>query len=342
MPRIASRRARPLLAAARRADAQDSCAIFNRAGQHHDPHLRHRGVRGALGRVPGFRPHHDRRFAVAATAGSLCQRLSAAPLPPPGRRTPPSSEPMPRTPGVSVGFLSAVRLDRSRPHQRRAGEFRPHHHRLGAGFRRCLTVAGRHRGRWPPSVIGTRFGTGRVRSTAHKGSMRRCKLAASRITVTRRSKRRLREKPARMRNSSAGRALPIYKMRQRCLKRLRRRRRSSPSPKVSCPAATLSAAATPVPAATNSSPAATPYTSPWVDDDLAIFRDAMARFLEAEMAICRTKREWREQQHVGPEIWRKAGALGLLCTDVAAKFGRRPAATSATKPFSTRNWRAAA
>ena len=61
------------------------------------------------------------------------------------------------------------------------------------------------------------------------------------------------------------------------------------------------------------------FVSPWMDDDLAIFRDAVVRFVEAEMAP--NDAQWRKQQHVGREIWRKAGAMGLLCTDVAAEFG---------------------
>jgi acyl-CoA dehydrogenase len=31
--------------------------------------------------------------------------------------------------------------------------------------------------------------------------------------------------------------------------------------------------------------------------------------------------QWRKQQNVGKEIWRKAGAMGLLCTDVSAEYG---------------------
>ncbi len=56
-----------------------------------------------------------------------------------------------------------------------------------------------------------------------------------------------------------------------------------------------------------------------MDEDLAIFRDAVARFLEAEMVP--DEAQWRKQQHVGKEIWRKAGAMGFLCTDVPAEFG---------------------
>ena len=61
------------------------------------------------------------------------------------------------------------------------------------------------------------------------------------------------------------------------------------------------------------------YVSPWMDEDLAIFREAAARFIEAEMVP--HDAEWRRQQNVGKEIWRKAGANGLLCTDVSAEYG---------------------
>jgi acyl-CoA dehydrogenase len=84
------------------------------------------------------------------------------------------------------------------------------------------------------------------------------------------------------------------------------------------PAATKASAATEASAGTQAS-VATPYVSPWMDDDLAMFRDAAARFVEAEMLP--NEAHWREQQNVGPDIWRKAGALGLLCTDVAAELG---------------------
>jgi acyl-CoA dehydrogenase len=61
------------------------------------------------------------------------------------------------------------------------------------------------------------------------------------------------------------------------------------------------------------------YASPWMDEDLAIFRDAASRFIEAEMLP--NEDQWRKQQHVGKDIWRKAGAVGLLCTDISADYG---------------------
>ncbi|HWJ37104.1 MAG TPA: acyl-CoA dehydrogenase family protein [Steroidobacteraceae bacterium] len=61
------------------------------------------------------------------------------------------------------------------------------------------------------------------------------------------------------------------------------------------------------------------YVSPWMDDDLAMFRDAAGRFVEAEMVP--NDALWRKQQNVGRDIWLKAGSLGLLCTDVSADYG---------------------
>jgi acyl-CoA dehydrogenase len=61
------------------------------------------------------------------------------------------------------------------------------------------------------------------------------------------------------------------------------------------------------------------YLSPWMDEELTIFREAAVRFIESEMVP--HEAEWRKQQHVGRDIWRKAGATGLLCTDVAAEYG---------------------
>ncbi len=61
------------------------------------------------------------------------------------------------------------------------------------------------------------------------------------------------------------------------------------------------------------------YVSSWMDEDLAIFRNAASRFIEVEMVP--NEDQWRRQQNVGKDIWRKAGAVGLLCTDVSADYG---------------------
>lgn len=61
------------------------------------------------------------------------------------------------------------------------------------------------------------------------------------------------------------------------------------------------------------------YRSPWMDSDLELFRDAVSRFVEGEMVPA--EESWRQQHHVGHEIWRKAGAMGFLCTDIPSEYG---------------------
>ena len=59
--------------------------------------------------------------------------------------------------------------------------------------------------------------------------------------------------------------------------------------------------------------------SPWMDEDLTLFRDNVARFVETEMVP--HDEAWRAQHHVGHEIWRKAGEMGFLCTDIPDQYG---------------------
>jgi len=61
------------------------------------------------------------------------------------------------------------------------------------------------------------------------------------------------------------------------------------------------------------------YTSPWMTEDLALYRESVARFVAAEMLPQDAK--WRVQHHVGHEIWKAAGALGFLCADIPAEYG---------------------
>ena len=61
------------------------------------------------------------------------------------------------------------------------------------------------------------------------------------------------------------------------------------------------------------------YRSPWMDEELDLFRDAARRFVENEVAP--NDARWREQKHVDREIWNKAGEVGLLCTDIPAEYG---------------------
>jgi acyl-CoA dehydrogenase len=62
-----------------------------------------------------------------------------------------------------------------------------------------------------------------------------------------------------------------------------------------------------------------PYRSPWMDDDLEVFRDSVARFVEAEMLP--HDAQWRKQKNVGHDIWRAVGAQGFLLADVPAEYG---------------------
>ena len=61
------------------------------------------------------------------------------------------------------------------------------------------------------------------------------------------------------------------------------------------------------------------YRSPWMDEELELFRDAARRFVENEVAP--NDARWREQKHVDREIWNKAGEVGMLCTDIPAEYG---------------------
>ncbi|MGH8253951.1 MAG: acyl-CoA dehydrogenase family protein [Steroidobacteraceae bacterium] len=56
-----------------------------------------------------------------------------------------------------------------------------------------------------------------------------------------------------------------------------------------------------------------------MDDELQVFRDEVAKFAEAEMLP--RDAQWRAQHNVGKDIWRRAGELGLLCTDIPAEYG---------------------
>jgi len=54
-------------------------------------------------------------------------------------------------------------------------------------------------------------------------------------------------------------------------------------------------------------------------EELELFRDTVARFVETEMVPQDPR--WREQHHVDREIWRRAGELGILCADVPTEYG---------------------
>jgi len=61
------------------------------------------------------------------------------------------------------------------------------------------------------------------------------------------------------------------------------------------------------------------YVSPWMDEELEVFRDAVRKFVAAELVP--HEEHWRKQQHVDRDAWRKAGDMGLLLTDIPAEYG---------------------
>jgi acyl-CoA dehydrogenase len=61
------------------------------------------------------------------------------------------------------------------------------------------------------------------------------------------------------------------------------------------------------------------FNRSWMDEDLALYRDTVVRFIEAE--VLPHDEEARRRGHVGHEVWRKAGALGLLCSDIPPAYG---------------------
>jgi len=61
------------------------------------------------------------------------------------------------------------------------------------------------------------------------------------------------------------------------------------------------------------------YKSPWITDDLEIFRKSVRQFLQAEFVPHQAR--WREQHRVDRDAWEKAGAMGLLLTDVPEAYG---------------------
>ena len=61
------------------------------------------------------------------------------------------------------------------------------------------------------------------------------------------------------------------------------------------------------------------FTSSWMNEDLTMLRDTAIRFVENEMVP--GDEEARKRGHVGHALWRKAGELGLLCSDIPEEYG---------------------
>ncbi|QNP48536.1 acyl-CoA dehydrogenase family protein [Diaphorobacter aerolatus] len=61
------------------------------------------------------------------------------------------------------------------------------------------------------------------------------------------------------------------------------------------------------------------FNRPWEDADVTLFRQNVSRFMQEELEP--GDEAARQQGHVGHAIWRKAGELGLLCTDIPDEYG---------------------
>jgi acyl-CoA dehydrogenase len=57
----------------------------------------------------------------------------------------------------------------------------------------------------------------------------------------------------------------------------------------------------------------------WMNEDLALYQDTVVRFIETEMLP--HDEAARKQGHVGHALWKRAGELGLLCSDIPEQYG---------------------
>jgi acyl-CoA dehydrogenase len=62
-----------------------------------------------------------------------------------------------------------------------------------------------------------------------------------------------------------------------------------------------------------------PYKIPWMDGDLEVFRDTVARFVETQMQP--HDERWRKQHYVDRQMWRQVGSMGFLLLDIPTEYG---------------------
>jgi acyl-CoA dehydrogenase len=63
----------------------------------------------------------------------------------------------------------------------------------------------------------------------------------------------------------------------------------------------------------------TNYESPWMNDELRMYRNTVRDFLQEEFLPRQAK--WREQHRPDAEAWKQAGQTGLLLPDVPEEYG---------------------
>lgn len=61
------------------------------------------------------------------------------------------------------------------------------------------------------------------------------------------------------------------------------------------------------------------YASPWVTDDVRTFRNTVRQFIEKDFGP--QQERWRRQRYPDAEAWPKAGAAGILLTDIPQTYG---------------------
>src|SRR2546430_15556750 len=59
--------------------------------------------------------------------------------------------------------------------------------------------------------------------------------------------------------------------------------------------------------------------SPWMNDELRMFRATVHQFIQKEFLPHQAR--WREQQRPDTEAWTQAGATGLLLPDLPEAYG---------------------
>jgi alkylation response protein AidB-like acyl-CoA dehydrogenase len=61
------------------------------------------------------------------------------------------------------------------------------------------------------------------------------------------------------------------------------------------------------------------YESPWMTDELRMYRKSIREFIQQEFLPRQDK--WRQQHRPDPEAWKQAGQTGLLLPDVPEEYG---------------------
>lgn len=61
------------------------------------------------------------------------------------------------------------------------------------------------------------------------------------------------------------------------------------------------------------------YRPAWMDEELAMFQDAVSKFFLAEMVP--QEPAWRKQGYVDRSFWKKAAEMGILCASVPEEYG---------------------